>query len=168
MEMRKIISLFENIADVVSDIGLGMETAAQNHTDDGAEAYALYKTFDTLTKAYFDAILFTEAHSDNPELENITIQDFALKTLVEMKNDCTRFQTLVSQQNISLDDACKKDGQYTPEEYAGHDFWMTRNHHGVGFWDGDWDEESAVRLTKIAQIFGEVNIYLGDDEKVYS
>lgn len=58
--------------------------------------------------------------------------------------------------------------EYTAWECAGHDFWLTRNGHGTGFWDGrgvvgefltkrcDWQTE-----------FGGIDLYLGDDEKVY-
>ena len=35
---------------------------------------------------------------------------------------------------------------------AGHDFWLTRNHHGAGFWDGDW--EAGSRLTLDAHAYG--------------
>lgn len=44
---------------------------------------------------------------------------------------------------------------------AGHDFWLTRNGHGAGFWDGDWPE-NGDKLTTIAEVFGEVHLYLSD------
>jgi len=47
-----------------------------------------------------------------------------------------------------------------------HNFWYTRNEHGIGFWDGDWEEGDA--LTKIAESFHEVNTYEGDDHLLYS
>jgi len=42
---------------------------------------------------------------------------------------------------------------------AAHDFWLTRNHHGAGFWDkGDrYGEAESLELTEIAQKFKEVN-----------
>lgn len=49
---------------------------------------------------------------------------------------------------------------------AGHDFWLTRNRHGAGFWDGDWSPEVGKRLTDAAQAFGEVDLYIGDDGKI--
>jgi hypothetical protein len=52
-------------------------------------------------------------------------------------------------------------------ERAGHDFWLTRNGHGAGFWDGDWPEDVGERLTEISKRFREVELYLGDDERVY-
>lgn len=46
---------------------------------------------------------------------------------------------------------------YTDEElergHIEHDFYLTRNGHGAGFWDGDY--EKGDELTKIAKSFGE-------------
>jgi hypothetical protein len=52
-------------------------------------------------------------------------------------------------------------------EHAGHDIWMTRNGHGVGFWDGDWPEECEWKLTDNAREMGESYVYIGDDGKIY-
>lgn len=29
-------------------------------------------------------------------------------------------------------------------ETIGHDFWLTRNHHGAGFWDGDYKNGDVI------------------------
>jgi hypothetical protein len=52
-------------------------------------------------------------------------------------------------------------------EQAGYDFWLTRNGHGAGFWDGDWPEPAATYLTKESKKFGTANLYLGDDGLIY-
>lgn len=50
----------------------------------------------------------------------------------------------------------------------GHDFWLTRNGHGAGFWDRDFGtEESRDKLTKLSKVFREQNIYLGADGLIY-
>ncbi len=54
-----------------------------------------------------------------------------------------------------------------PDQVA-HDFWLTRNRHGAGFWDGDYSEPAGSILTAIAHAFGECNLYLGDDGLIYS
>ena len=46
-----------------------------------------------------------------------------------------------------------------PLDQAGHDFWLTRNGHGAGFWDGDWKDSAGASLTEIAKSFGECNLY---------
>jgi hypothetical protein len=48
-----------------------------------------------------------------------------------------------------------------------HDFWLTRNGHGAGFWDGDYEEEIGEKLTALAKKFRKVDLYVGDDGKVY-
>ncbi len=51
---------------------------------------------------------------------------------------------------------------------AGHDFWLTRQGAGAGFWDGDWPEAAGKRLTESSKTFGETTLYVGDDGKIHS
>lgn len=57
------------------------------------------------------------------------------------------------------------DGDYWNQ--VQHDFIMTRNHHGCGFWDGDWSEPWATILTDLSHEFGQIDIYVGDDDLIY-
>lgn len=52
--------------------------------------------------------------------------------------------------------------------HAAHDFILTRNRHGAGFWDGDWHEPWGDKLTKLAESFGQLECYIGDDELIYA
>jgi hypothetical protein len=49
-------------------------------------------------------------------------------------------------------------------DYAAHDFILTRNHHGAGFWDGDWHAPWGERLTALAHTFPELESYLDDND----
>lgn len=50
---------------------------------------------------------------------------------------------------------------------AGHDFWLTSQGHGAGFWGGDWPKYGDM-LAKLAKCYpGEVNITVGEDGKLY-
>ena len=51
--------------------------------------------------------------------------------------------------------------------HGGHDFALTRNGHGAGFWDGDLPEELGERLTTASNAAGQVDAYIGDDGSVY-
>jgi hypothetical protein len=51
---------------------------------------------------------------------------------------------------------------------AAHDFILTRNGHGCGFWDGRWNDPWGDKLTKLAEQFGEIDAYVGDDGLIYS
>lgn len=43
-------------------------------------------------------------------------------------------------------------------ETVGHDFMLTRNGHGAGFWDGDY--EHGDELTKACKPYGETSMYV--------
>jgi len=49
----------------------------------------------------------------------------------------------------------------TPEQFA-HDFWLTRNGHGVGFWDRGLGE-IGDKLTKMSKVHGSCNLYLNEE-----
>lgn len=144
--------------------------------------------FDDFTKSYIETALWssvtngtifhhtpkdkwdTEYDEDDDEPEgdvevgggevmdkNYTIEDICPNTLRKMFIDCQHFQ-----QNYRR---FFERGEWTDKE-AGHDFWLTRNHHGTGFWDRGYGderkEEFGELLTKAAHSYGEFNLYLGD------
>lgn len=43
-----------------------------------------------------------------------------------------------------------------------HDFWLTRNHHGSGFWDRGMGE-LGEKLTELSQSYGEQHPWLNED-----
>lgn len=67
--------------------------------------------------------------------------------------------------NLGNLNACGLD----PEQ-CGHDFWLTRNRHGAGFWDrkhrGVTEDMALDRLTDASHVYGEVTLVLGDSGKV--
>jgi RadC-like JAB domain len=121
---------------------------------------------DTFTEAYFEAALWTSSdilpnEEGQPEEQNFldanySIADFAPVTRDAMLADAERFQG-EHYEEISED---------LPR--AGHDFWLTRNGHGAGFWDGDWPEDVGERLTEAAKTYGPFELYVGDDGKIYA
>ncbi|MBP6478988.1 MAG: hypothetical protein KA290_14830 [Chitinophagaceae bacterium] len=81
--------------------------------------------------------------------------------------DCEKFLNLLDK-NFMTQDAVKiatRQGKDLPYR-AGHDLYLTRNRHGAGFWDGDWDE-LGDKLTEICHEMKECQLYLGDDGKAY-
>ena len=49
-------------------------------------------------------------------------------------------------------------------DQLAHDWILTRNGHGAGFWDGDWIEPVASHLTNLAHQSGEISVILCDSE----
>jgi hypothetical protein len=54
---------------------------------------------------------------------------------------------------------------------AGHDFWLTRNGHGAGFWDRNYNPSplyyACQNLSGAAKAWGEASLYVGDDGLLY-
>lgn len=128
----------------------------------------LLTDLDEFTRHYIIAALWAENDQSDPETggdpldDNFDIEDIVPECLAVMIADCAKFQ----EENAD-DIATWEDGEYTAEEMGGHDFWLTRNGHGAGFWDGDWEKEVGARLTKACEAFGKVDLYVGDDKKIY-
>lgn len=53
------------------------------------------------------------------------------------------------------------------DSQAGHDFWLTRNGHGAGFWERGLPSEAGDRLTASAQNYGDVDLYVSR-KKIYA
>lgn len=63
-------------------------------------------------------------------------------------------------------DAQGDDLESLDNEQVGHDFWLTRNGHGAGFWDRGLGAKGD-RLSKACEPYGSVDLYVGDDEKIH-
>lgn len=112
------------------------------------------KLFQQFFTAYLEAALWssTDGERGEKQLDNYDWADGEKEKLIP---DALKFY------QDHYDDISDDLGR------AGHDFWLTRNGHGAGFWDGDWPEEVGERLTQVSKKYGEVYLYLGDDEQVY-
>lgn len=115
---------------------------------------------DTFVKQYLVTALWSSNDESTPEGgepmdANYSIDDISFETMQQAKADCKRFLELASDIIYKYD-----------IETAGHDFWLTRNGHGAGFWDGDYGDDGDL-LTEICKTFGECNPWVGDDGKIY-
>ena len=126
-------------------------------------------TLDAFTIAYVEAALWSTNDESTPEGgepldSNYGINDIASDTIATMVADCATFQA--ENASLLIDDNChyKRCPMFA---YAGHDFWLTRNHYGCGFWDGDWEEAAGKALTEAASRFRQVDLYVGDDGLIY-
>jgi len=121
---------------------------------------------DKFTLAYIEAALWSSNDESRPDGgdpmdQNYGVGDIAPEALTKIVEDCRRFQ---QENGIPK----YNRGDYTDEEMAGHDFWLTRNGHGAGFWDRDeLDEATQKKFTDAAHAFGTCDLYVGDDGKIY-
>jgi len=111
---------------------------------------------DKFTRSYIETALWSSTDEVGVPLdENYDIHDIAPETLRKMAEDTAAFQ------ESNWDDI-----KFALER-AGHDFWLTRNRHGAGFWDGDWPRDVGRRLTEESHPYGTFDLYVGDDGKIH-
>lgn len=115
---------------------------------------------DTFTLAYVRAALWSstdESRDDggDPLDSNYCVEDIDADTLAAMVADCAAFQDAQSSDLAEIDD-----------EQAGHDYWLTRNGHGCGFWDRDLGA-TGERLSDACREQGGYILYVGDDGRVH-
>ena len=134
---------------------------------------------DAFTLACIEAALWSsndesDESGGNPLDQNYGLEDIAPEALERLADECKRFQSspewLAALEDESGDARSDRRQGYgcSVEQSAGHDFWLTRCGHGAGFWDGDWREPHASALTELSKKFGNVDLYVGDDGKIYA
>lgn len=91
------------------------------------------------------------------EDNRFSVDDIAPDALKEMRADCNTFY-----------DANQSDLTTRSDEAGGHDLWLTRNRHGVGYWETpDWPEDAGRRLTEAAHRLGGCFLYKDEDGKLH-
>jgi hypothetical protein len=111
------------------------------------------RDLDTFTIAYIQCALWSTTDESTPEGgypldDNYDAEDLTNKALDNIIADCDAFQEDNAEDLSGLADGC-----------CGHDFWLSRNGHGAGFWDRGYGE-LGNRLHKAAKVYGECNIYV--------
>lgn len=128
-------------------------------------------------RGYITCALWSSTGDDGEPLDSTHDESsLAGGTVQAMKDACTKFMAdnekdlagYVERKAIPIndEDSIYYNGDYTGYNCAGHDFWLTRNGHGAGFWDRGMGE-LGDRLSEASEAFGEAHLYAGDDGKLY-
>lgn len=122
-----------------------------------------YLGMDEFTSSYLESALWSSTDGEGEPLDSVKYADteLAVETVTRFKADCAKFRA----DNAAL---LERASEFQSEAHQAHDFWLTRNGHGAGFWDGDYPKELGDALTKACKAFGECDLYLGDDGKIYA
>ncbi len=114
-------------------------------------------TKDQIKKGYIECLHFADTPTDKNDfyVENNGLSDRLNKKIDE---DIDLF---IKKAKNLIKQALRVDNYYLDD--IGHDFWLTRNGHGAGFWDRDLGEVGD-KLTKIAESFGSVYLYVFKNE----
>jgi hypothetical protein len=112
-------------------------------------------------ESYIETALWSSNDTYNGQDVSLDNCEFALSDNAanKMNEDITKFFELISE-NEELD-----SHDEVLNGNVAHDFWLTRNRHGAGFWDGDY-LETGDTLTQLACSFGECNLYISDNNTI--
>ncbi len=101
-----------------------------------------------ILRSYIETALWTEM------LDDYAIDSIDQDSLKEVEKD---IETFIEKAGYLLDGL-------DPSQ-VGHDFLLTRNSHGAGFWDGDYEKEVGEKLTEISKSFKLVVVFeLGENK----
>lgn len=134
------------------------------------------KELDDFVKHYLIAALWSSTDNNEEPLDGAyDIDDLAPETLAAAIADCERFQTVSAE--LLADAYIMYDAlglSYHPDAgsaqaCAGHDFWLTRCGHGIGFWDRGFNDlgDQLTALVGYCTEFPPVELYVGEDGKIY-
>lgn len=113
-----------------------------------------------MLQAYMDCALWVSVDDNFVPLDkNYGISNIAQETKYRMRQDLIDFLSLLKKEGITWQD-------HITAGNFGHDFWLTRNGHGSGFWDR-LNDELGEDLTKWAHTFGSCDLYVGNDNLIY-
>ena len=124
-------------------------------------------------KALLRTLLWSSTDEFGESLDDFSPEDFNEECVQKLYGEFQEFVS-IAEKEISdrigdswdcIDDFY--DLQQPAENQTEHDYILTRNHHGAGFWDGDWAKEISPILTKASRTRGEIVPCVGDDGKIY-
>jgi len=122
---------------------------------DGGEVYSLDINEDEVFDAYVAAALWSSNDDNEEPLDaKYNTSNIAPDTLQAMRNDVKQF--------IEKNKDAIRESQLSNSE-LGHSFWLTRNHHGSGFFDYALDDTIEKQLMDYSHAVKGVDLYVGDD-----
>ncbi len=114
---------------------------------------------DAFTQGYIDCALWASSATESGDSfsdEGYDQSSLSSACLKQCVKDCKEFQRTEAADLARAGDDAQN----------GHDFFLTRNGHGAGFWDRGYGEVGE-RLSKVCEAYGSVDLYLGDDGKIH-
>lgn len=113
---------------------------------------------------YIECAIWASTHYDEENGDCPLDQmdaELSSEARADMANELSQFMAEVDEIRES------RDWEEFPDPaQIAHDFWLTRNRHGAGFWDRGLGELGDL-LTKAAHDWGSSDLYIGDDGKIY-
>ena len=118
------------------------------------------KRFDEFFTAYLECALWSSTDEDMTPLDqDFSVDDITRSARSALRRECLDFWGMIR----NLLPTYFARGQTACQ--AGHDFWLTRNGHGAGFWDRGLGA-LGDKLTDAAKTFGSCDLYVTKRKKI--
>jgi hypothetical protein len=127
----------------------------------------------SVTRAYLECALWLENDESTPSGgepldRNYTVDDVAAESVLQAQNECAAFVERMAEARAVWGDKAEEEGveldegNFDPSD-VGHDFWLSRNGHGAGFFDSPekYGEELAEVYQDLARAAGERHVSIG-------
>lgn len=115
-----------------------------------------------ILNAYLVCALWSSIDDDDEPLDlTFRIDDFTENFINNSIVDINHFLVSIGENNLT-----ESLNQWNDEQ-LGHDLWLTRNHHGAGFWDRNYKD--GDKITAVIHADGElreINLYVTDKVEV--
>jgi hypothetical protein len=112
------------------------------------------------TRSYLTTALWASTTPEGCPLDSeFAVNDIDPATLLRMTEDAELFYRYYHEHFPQATSA-------NPDFQAGHDFWLSRNGHGAGFFEFPWPQKLGLFLHDASKTFGEYHLEVGDDGKI--
>jgi len=117
-----------------------------------------------MTSAYLECAIWTHLDEDGNSIDHVyDIEDFEPASYDLAEHECADF--------IELSEFVLQDTDQTVQDELcpfdlGRNFWLSRNGHGTGFFDGPYNADTRYKLQLAAKSCGESFILETDNEEL--
>jgi hypothetical protein len=137
------------------------EPVPEQHSFEAKPDIGPFPHMNKFMHGYVEGMLATNTDDNSvPFDRTYSVEDIEHKSLMDMLEDCKEFESV----NESDLDSAEEAG--VSEYKLGLLFCYSRNRHGTGFWDEGLGD-IGTKLHDAAKKFGEYNLILGGDDKIY-
>jgi len=172
MKNQKLSANYKNIQKRKKEIAGQLETLLPKEfhfpNKNIQESIARFgdEALNNMLRGYLEAALW--ASGEDGEFDSMSIEtDISPESILKSKEDLKMFLDKAGDEvyEARWGEFLTGEGSMTQDQ-IGHDFFLTRNHHGAGFWDRGIGEIGEA-LTRVSEEMGEVMVYQGDDGKIH-
>lgn len=159
-ELKEIIR--EIINEELIDSNNNLKDLSQEKINEIFKGYiecALWTDEERLNDEYYEEFVQLKDEFKNKMFNSFVSDDIDVDSKIDAYNDIKTF--IKNAGDEAVNEAIEENGLFQ----LGMDIWLTRNGHGSGFFDHNYDNEDILEQT--AKELGSSDIYIGDDAKLY-